>query len=104
MADRGFTIAETVGTYGVRLEIPSFTKENEQSRAEEIENTRMIANVRIHVERVIGNLRKKYSLLDQPLPIDFLITEKDKEIPTLDRLVHIAFALINMCPSAVPMD
>ena len=63
----------------------------------------MISNVWIHVERAIGNLRKKYSLLDQTLPIDFIITERAK-IPTLDKLVHIACDLINMCPSAVPMD
>ena len=94
MTDRGFNIAETVGTYGARLKIPSFTKGKEQLRAEEIESTKMIANVRMHVERVIGNLRKKDSLLDQALPIDFLITEKDKKVPTLDKLVHIACALI----------
>ena len=88
MADRGFNIAETVGTYGARLEIPSFTKGKEQLRAEETESTRMIANVRIHVERVIENLRKNNSLLDQTLPIDFLITEKGKKVPTLDKLVH----------------
>ena len=63
----------------------------------------MIANVRIHVARVIGNLRKKYSLFDQTLPIDFLITEKDKEVLTLDKLVQIACALTNMCPSVAPM-
>ena len=57
-----------------------------------------------HVERVIGNLCKKYSFLDQTLPIDFLITEKDKKVPTLDKLVHIACALITMCSSVVPMD
>ena len=33
MADCGFNTAETVGTYGARLEIPSFTKENKKSRA-----------------------------------------------------------------------
>ena len=64
----------------------------------------MIANVWIHVEHVIGNLRKKYLLLDQTLPIDFLITEKDEKVPALDKLVHIACAVINMCPSVVPMD
>ena len=53
----------------------------------------MIVKVGIHVERVIGNLRKKDSLLDQTLPIDFLITEKGKKVPTLDKLVHIARAL-----------
>ena len=64
----------------------------------------MIANVQIYVERVIRNLRKKNSLLDQTLPIDFLITEKDKKVPTLDKLVHITCVLTNMCPSVVPMD
>ena len=64
IADRGFKIAETIGTYGARLEIPSLTKGKEQLRAEEIESTRMIANVRMHVERVIGNLRKKDSLFN----------------------------------------
>ena len=56
MADHGFNTAETVGTYGARLEIPSFTKGKEQLRAEEIESTRMIANVPIHVDRVVRNI------------------------------------------------
>ena len=63
----------------------------------------MTANVWIHVERVIGNLRKNYSLLDQSLPIDFLITENGKNVAPLDKLVHIACALINVCPSVVTM-
>ena len=63
MADRGFNIAETVGTYGARLQIPSFTKGKEQLRAEEIESTRTTANVRINVERVLRNLRKKIYLV-----------------------------------------
>ena len=60
MADRGFNIAETLGTLVVKLEIPSFTKGQDQMRAEDVKDTRVIANVRIHVEQVIGNLRKKY--------------------------------------------
>lgn len=104
MADRGFNIAETLGSYGTRLEIPSFTKGKTQLRAEEIEETRTIANVRIHVERVIGNLRKKYSILDQTLPIDFLLTKNEDTIPTIDKIVHTTCALINMCPSVVPME
>ena len=104
MADRGFNIAETLGMCGSKLEIPSFTKGKGQLRPEEVEDTRVIANVRIHVERVIGNLRKKYSILDQTLPIDYLITDKDKKVPTLDKMVHVACALINMCPSVVPLE
>ena len=60
MADRGFNIAKTLGTLVVKLEIPSFTKGQDQMRAEDVKDTRVIANVRIHVEQVIGNLRKKY--------------------------------------------
>ena len=60
MADRGFNIAETLGTSGARLEIPSFTKGKSQLSANEVEKTRVIANVRIRVECVIGILREKY--------------------------------------------
>ena len=53
LADRGFDIAESVGTMQVRLHIPAFTKGKSQLSALEVEETRSIANVRIHVERVI---------------------------------------------------
>ena len=56
MADRGFNLAETLRTFGTKSETPSFTKGQSQLRPEEVEKTRTIANVRIHVERVIGNL------------------------------------------------
>ena len=102
MSDRGFNIAETLGTCGARLEIPSFTKGKSQLSANEFEKTRVIANVCIHVDRVIGILRKKYSILNKTLPIDFLLSEND-EIPTLDKIVHVSCALINMCPSVVPL-
>ena len=103
MADRGFNIAETLGAYGARLEIPAFTKGQSQLRPVEVEDTRFIANVRIHVERVIGNLRKKYYILNKTLPIDYMIT-KAGEIPTIDKIVHTTCALINMCPSVVPLE
>lgn len=43
----------------------------------EVEESQTIANVRIHVERVIGNVRKKYAILKGILPINFfpLLTE-----------------------------
>ena len=60
MADREFNIAETLGTFGSKLEIPSFTEGQSQLWPEEVEDTRTVANVRIHVKRVIGNLQKNY--------------------------------------------
>ena len=45
MADRGFNIAETLGTFGAKLEILSFIKGKNQLRPEEVEDTRTIVNV-----------------------------------------------------------
>ena len=45
MADRGFNIAETLRTFGAKLEILSFIKGKNQLRPEEVEDTRTIANV-----------------------------------------------------------
>ena len=68
-------------------------------RADGVEDTRLIANVRIYVERVIGNLRKKYSILNGTLPIDYLLWKGDgtEKLLTLDKIVHEAWALINLC-------
>ena len=52
MADSRFNIAETLGTFGEELEIPSFTKGQSQLRPEEVDDIRTIANVRIHVEHL----------------------------------------------------
>jgi len=60
LADRGFDIAESVGMRKARLHVPAFTKGKIQPSALEIEETRTIANVRIHVERVIVMVRQKY--------------------------------------------
>ena len=45
-----------MGFYCARVRIPSFTKGKKQLSGIEVEQTRHIANVRIHVERVIGVL------------------------------------------------
>ena len=50
MADRGFTIAESVGLKQAKLVIPAFTKGKSQLDPVDVEKTRGIANVRIHVE------------------------------------------------------
>ena len=59
MADRGFTIEEGLIFHQAKLVIPAFTKGKSQLDPIDIEKTRGIANVRIHVERVIGLLRQK---------------------------------------------
>ena len=63
LADRGFDIQDSVGSHCARLSIPAFTMGKNQLSGIDIEQSRQIANVRIHVERVIGNIRQKFFLL-----------------------------------------
>jgi hypothetical protein len=103
LADRGFDIKDSVGMKLSRLELPAFTKHKAQLNAIDIEQTRSVANVRIHVERVIGNIRKKYSLLSATQPVDFVMSDSN-ETPILDKIVTVSCALINICDSVVPFD
>lgn len=59
----------------------------------DVEQTRQFANVRIHVERVISNIRQKYSILSSTQPIDFVNSTADVTI--LDKIVCVTCALIN---------
>ena len=63
LADRGFDIRESVGVMCAEVHIQAFTKGKKQLSTKEVESTRKIANVRIHVERVIGSVRQKYTIL-----------------------------------------
>ena len=104
LADRGFDIGDSVGMKQARLHLPAFTKGKSQLSPLEIEETRTIANVRIHVERVIGNIRQKYTILHSTLPIHFIIPRLGEDIPLIDRIVRVCSALINVCDSVVPFD
>lgn len=105
LADRGFDIGDSVGLYCSNLELPAFTKGKKQLEGVSLEQTRNIANVRIHVERVIGNVWKKYSILNGTQPIDFVtVPNGSTSITTLDKIVFVVCALNNMCDSVVPFD
>ena len=108
MADRGFTIAESVGLKQAKLVIPAFTKGKAQLDPIDIETSRGIANVRIHVERVIGLLCCIYTILQSTLPVDYLTCSKnggpDTKTPIIDKVVRVCSALVNLCPPIVPFD
>ena len=101
LAEGGFDIKDSVGLHCSCLELPAFTKGKKQLKPVAVEQTRNIANVRIHVEHVIGNVRKKYSMLNCTQPIDFVISSHET---TLDKIVLISCALFNMCDSIVPFE
>ena len=62
LADRGFTVAEDIAIHGAKLQIPSFTRGKNQLTQEEVETSKELSHVRIHVEQVIGALKNRYTI------------------------------------------
>ena len=104
LADRGFDIADSVGYYQAKLHIPAFTKGKSQLSAHEVDETRKIANVRIHVERVIGLVRRKYVILQSILPIEFLKAKSGETMAPIDKIALVCCALTNLSDSIIPFD
>ena len=105
LADRGFTICENVALYQAQLAIPACTKGENQLDPFDVEKTRGIANVRIHVERVIGLLRQKYTILQSTLPLDYLTCSNNAaNCPLIDRMVRVCSALKTFAHLLSPMS
>ena len=101
LADRGFDIGDSVGLYNGELKIPAFTRGKKQLDPIDLENTRGLASVRIHVERVIGATRQKYTILGSTISSNLLEHDGDDVMP-LDKIVHVCCALTNVSESVVP--
>ena len=104
LADRGFDIKDALGIIQSRMEMPAFTKGKNQLSPLDVETTRKIASVRIHVERVIGLVRQKYTILSGIMPIDFLTTNREEKKCILDKIAFVCCALVNLCPSIINFD
>ena len=103
LADRGFNIKENAALYCAEVKIPSFTRGKKQLEAFGVESTRKIASVRIHVERVIGLVRRKYKILQSTLPTDYLSNIDSDGLTTIDKITIVACSLTNICSSVVPL-
>ena len=103
LADRGFNIADDLGVYGARLEIPSFTRGKNQLSLQEVEYSKRLSKVRIHVERVIGLLKNKYTFLQSTLPVNLLRHRSDSEYANIDKIITVCAAITNLSPSVVPL-
>ena len=72
LADCGFNIEDSVGLYCARVCVPPSTKGEKQLTCCEVDRAREISHVCIHLERVIGQLKKKYTILQRVIPITLL--------------------------------
>ena len=102
LADRGFTIQESVGLYCAEVKLPPFTRGKKQLSRVEIDAARRLSRVRIHVERIIGLVRQKYTILQSTLPINLIACDED--VSAVDKIVTVCSALCNCCDSVVPSD
>ena len=85
------------------VKTPPFTKGKKQLEKVEVDWSRELSIVRIHVERVIGILKQKYTILQGVLPIR-AVSDMDEQHASVDKLVKVCCALVNLCPSVVPQD
>ncbi|KAI4815966.1 hypothetical protein KUCAC02_006089 [Chaenocephalus aceratus] len=100
-----FDIGDSVGFYCASLKMPAFTRGKSQLSAYEVEETRKIANVRIHVERVIGLVRRKYQILQsRAVPIEHMLTKPGEALALIDKIGVICCALSNLSVSVVPLE
>lgn len=86
------------------VKTPPFTRGKKQLEKKDIDWSRELSMVRIHVERVIGCLKQKYSILQGVIPITLISNQDNSAEATIDKIVRVCCACINLCPSIVPQD
>ena len=101
LADRGFTIADDINVHGGKLESPAFTRGKSQLAQRDVEQSKQLSTVRIHVERVIGHLKKNNSILKGPIPISLLKHKNDVTVSNIDKILTVCAALCNLSKSVV---
>lgn len=105
LADRGFDIGAVVGEVQARVITPAYMHARAQLSSDDVESSRRIANVRIHVERLIGLVRRKFRILEQKLDFSFLQRARtSSDAARIDDVVIICCALSNLSAPIVPMS
>ena len=84
------------------LSSPSLLLQEAKSNSlQQVEESKRLSRERIHVERFIGLLKQKYTVLERPLPVKIIKHKSDGEYATVDKLVHVCATLTNLCDSVV---
>ena len=92
MADKGFLIQDELAARQAHLVIPPLLKKKPQFSEEELDSTRSIANLRIHVERCMERI-KNYHIFDRAFPISMVDSASD--------IFVVICALVNFLPPLV---
>ena len=101
LADHGFTISDDIALFGAKLKIPAFTRGKTQLMQKEVETSQQLSRVRIHVERVIGLMKNKFTILKGPIPVQLLKHSNDEVIANIDKILTVCAALTNLSNTVV---
>ncbi len=69
MVDRGFEIQDLILKHGLLLNIPPFKGTQSSLSLENVKKTQRIARLRIHVERAIGQVKARFHVFDDAIPM-----------------------------------
>jgi len=83
------------------VKTPPFTRGKKQLQKVDVDWSRELSIVRIHVERIIGVLKQKYTILQGVLPISLISDNKSDTNSTIDKIVKVCCACVNLCPPVV---
>lgn len=73
MADKGFVLNKVLEGTGISVNTPPFLQSQGQFSRQEVEQTQVIAKLRIHIERHIRRV-KEYHLFDSAIPLSMVGT------------------------------
>ena len=94
----------SVGLHCAEIKVPPFTRVKKQLSTLEVETARQLSCVRIHVERVIGVLKQKYTIFQSILPISSFMCDEGTSTSFIDKAAVICSALCNCCESVAPFE
>ena len=100
LTDRGFDIADDLALVGASLAIPLFTNGKPQLSQREVETSRTLSRVRIHVERAIGRM-KNFEIFQSTLPIKQIKRRREADYTTIDGILLVCTALCNLHPRLI---
>ena len=63
----------------------------------------MCDNYRL-LERVIGVIRQRYTILESTLPINMIMCDEEDDFSIIDKIVTVCCALCNCCDSVVNFE
>ena len=89
MSDKGFLIEKEVEALGLKLNIPPFSRSNQQMPHSDVQVTKKIAKHRVHVERAIGKI-KMFKIISGKIP--------NTRLSNINQIFYVVSMLSNFLP------